>query len=329
MAIRVEITDVLNAQRRIAPLVRHTPLEYSLPLSQKCGGQVYVKWENQQLCKAFKIRGALNKMLCLSREERERGVVTASSGNHAQALAYAANMLRVHAEICVPLACPETKKNMVRFRGGEWVRLHVVGNSFEETERESFRLRDEEKRVYVSAFEDRLIAAGQGTLALEMLMDEPELDVLICPVSGGGLIAGVVAAARALRPSIQIWGAFASLNTSWEVAWRDGEVRLDAPEEDSLADALGGAASPEMFAAVRDQMAGVIGVTESQIKSSIALLHREEHQIVEGGAAVSVAALLSGKIDVKNKRVGVVISGGNIDEARLMAILTEKESERE
>ena len=323
MAIHVDITDVLCARKRIAPLVRHTPLEYSFSLSQRCGADVFVKWENQQLCKAFKIRGALNKMLCLSEEEKKRGVVTASSGNHAQAIAYAAKMLHVHAEICVPLACPETKKNMVRARGGEWVQLHVVGSTFEETEQASFQLQREKGLTYVSAFEDRLIAAGQGTLALEMLMDEPELDVLICPVSGGGLIGGVAAAARALRPSIEIWGAFASCNTSWEVAWREGAVCLDAPEEDSLADALGGAASPDMFAGVREHLTGVLGVTEAQIKESIALLHKEEHQIVEGGAAVSVAALLSGKIDVANKRVGVVISGGNIDETRLMAILGE------
>ncbi len=318
-SIACDITDVLKASRFLKGRVRHTPLERSYPLSERVGADVFVKWENQQLCGAFKIRGALNKLFSLSDAERARGVVTASSGNHAQAVAMGASLLGIRAVICVPGYCPETKKQMVRRRGGEWVDLRVIGHAYDEAEVEALRLAREEGLVFVSAYEDRLIAAGQGSLAVEMLFDEPELDTIICPISGGGLITGVVTAAAALHPGIRVWGAHARNNPGWTEGWKAGRI-VPVEELDSIADALGGAASQPLFEYLHGRLAGVVDVSEDEIERAIAFMHREHHQVVEGGGAVAVAALLAGRVETAGHRIGIVVSGGNIADEKLLPI---------
>lgn len=314
------ITDILIARKMLWGKVRHTPLEYSFPLSALTGAHVYLKLENQQHANSFKIRGAINKMYALSEAERERGVVTASSGNHAQGLATAAAMLRVRAVVCVPETCPETKKSSVRARGGQYVDLRVVGAQYDNTEREALRLADEEGYSFVSAYEDTYIAAGQGTLAVEMFEDEPELDIIFCPLSGGGLLTGVSVAALALRPSVQLWGTFAENNPSWSHAWEAGKVE-PVGEIDSIADALGGAASGKLFGFIRRTLAGILPASEEAIERNMAWIHRHHHLVVEGAAGTALAGLMSGKVEVRGKNVGVVISGGNVDDAKLIGIL--------
>lgn len=314
------ITDVLLAAKAISGKVRHTPLELSYSLSAQTGATVYLKLESQQHANSFKIRGAMNKMLALGPEELGRGVVTASSGNHAQGLATAAAMLRVNAVICVPEICPETKKASVLARGGQYVELRVVGAQYDETEAEAFRIAEREGRVFVSAYEDTWIAAGQGTVALEMLADEPELDLILCPLSGGGLMAGVTVAARALRPDIELYGTLAGRNPSWAEAFKEGRV-VPVREEDSIADALGGGASALLFPFIHRKINGILLMFEEEIERAIAYVHRHNHLVIEGAAATAVAALLSGRVDIVGKRVGVVISGGNIDEDKLLTIL--------
>ena len=314
------ITDVLVARKKIGASVRHTPLEYSYPLSAKTGASVYLKLENLQHANSFKIRGAINKMLSLSPEQREKGVVTASSGNHAQGLATAAAMLKSRAVICVPELCPETKKQSVVARGGKYVELRVVGAQYDDTERAALRMAEEEGLLFVSAFEDTHIAAGQGTLAVEMLLDEPELDVIFCPLSGGGLLTGVAVASRALRPGIGLWGTMAKNNPSWQNAWKVGSVE-PIRELDSIADALGGAASPKLFPFIRETIDGILDASEDEIEQCMAWMHRNHHLVIEGASATAVVALLSGKVDVKGKKVGVVISGGNVDDSKLIGIL--------
>lgn len=319
-SIRPTITDVLQAARFLQGRIYRTPLEYSFPLSEKSGAEVFVKWENQQKCRSFKIRGALNKMFSLSEEERARGVVTASSGNHAQGVATAAKMLQTRAVICVPGMCPETKRQAIRNLGGEFVELKVVGHFYDDAEAESFRLRDEEGLTYVSAFEDLKIAAGQGTLGLEMLMDEPELDVILCPLSGGGLASGVMTAARALRPGIEFWGVHAEANPAWPESFKAGKV-VPVEEEETIADGLCGGASQPNFEYLKENLTGTMAVSEEEIETAMAFVHNHHHQIIEGAAAVATAALIAGKLDLKGRRVGVVVSGGNVDDARLLKIL--------
>jgi threonine dehydratase len=317
-----DITDVLKAGKLLSGLVRHTPLEYSHPLSELTGARVYMKLENQQHANSFKIRGALNKMYSLTEDERAHGVITASSGNHAQGLATAAAMLRTKAVICVPETCPDTKKASVRARGGEYVDLRVNGVQYDDTERTALEIADEEKLTFVSAYEDTYIAAGQGTLALEMFLDEPELDVIFCPLSGGGLLTGVAAAALALRPSVELWGTMAKNNPSWSRAWDAGRV-VPVEETDSIADALGGSASPKLFDFIRHNITGIADISEEDIAKAMAFAHKNHHMVIEGAAGTAIAALMSGKAAMKGKRAAVVISGGNVDDAKFVRILNE------
>jgi len=315
-----DITDVLLAARFLDGKIRKTPCEMSPALEQRTGRQVALKWENQQICASFKVRGALNKMFSLTEKEKEAGVITASSGNHAQGVAMAASMLGVRAVICVPGTCPETKRNAIRARGGEWVDLKVIGHFYDEAELEAKRLCSEKRMTYVSAFEDLHVAAGQGTLGLEFIMDMPDITTLLVPISGAGLITGVMVAARALRPDIAVWGVYAKANPSWPRAWSLGKV-VPVEEEETLADALSGAASSELFGFVRENLNGLIEITEEEMAEAILFLHREHHQVVEGAGAIGVAALLSGKAPEAEGKTGVVISGGNIDEKKLLELL--------
>lgn len=320
-AISPTVTDILMAYRFLKGKVRHTPLEFSYLLSEESGAKVFLKWENQQHCASFKIRGALNRMYALGQEERKRGVVTASSGNHAQGVATAAALLGVKAVICVPGMCPETKKTAIRRRGGEWVDLRVIGHFYDEAEEEAKRLASVEGMTFVSAYEDFHVVCGQGTVAVEMLLDEPDLDVLVVPISGGGLISGITAAALALRPGIEIWGVHAKANPSWTRGWAEGRI-VPVVEEDTLADALSGAASQILYEYLRPRLEGVIQVSEPAMASAVAFLHKEHHQVVEGSGAIGVAALREKRLRAQGRKIGVVVSGGNIDEARLLNILT-------
>lgn len=314
------ITDVLIARNLLRGKVRHTPLEFSHPLSALTEAEVFLKLENAQHANSFKIRGAVNKMYALSEEERARGVITASSGNHAQGLAAAAAMLKTRAVICVPEICPETKKASVRARGGDYVDLRVVGAQYDDTERAAMEYARDEGLSFISAFEDTHIAAGQGTVALEMLLDEPELDVIFSPLSGGGLLTGIAVAARALRPGIELWGTFAENNPSWTRAWEEGRV-VPVAEEPSLADALGGGASAELYPFIRESLTGILPISEEDIARAMAWMHKHHHMVIEGASGTSVAGLVSGKVDVRGKKAGVVISGGNVDDARFIKIL--------
>lgn len=314
------ITDVLIARNRISGQVRRTPLEHSHQLSKMCGAEVYLKLENQQIANSFKIRGAMNKMFSMSDEQREHGVVTASSGNHAQGLAAAASKLASRAVICVPETCPETKKSSVIARGGRFVDLRVAGRTYDDTERVALKIASDDGLTYVSAYEDTEIAAGQGTLAVEIMLDVPDIDVIICPLSGGGLMTGVAVASRALRPGVELWGTTARNNQSWQHAWDAGRVE-PIEERDSIAEALGGSASQKLYPFIRRTINGIIDSTEDEIMESVAFIHGAHHQVIEGAPGTAVAALLFNKIDVRGKKVALVISGGNLDDSEAVEIL--------
>lgn len=314
------ITDVLMAYRFLKNRVRHTPTERSGPLSDLLGEETYLKMENQQIAGSFKLRGALNKMFSLSSEEAGKGVVTPSSGNHAQGIAMAARMLQVKAVVCVPGVCPETKQHAIRRRGGEFVELRVVGHFYDDAEEEAHRLAGEEGYTFVSSYEDHFVVCGAGTVGIEMLMDEPELDLLVVPAGGGGLINGVAIAARALRPEIEIYGVQSVASDPWVRSWPLGKV-VEVEYEDSLADGLMGSIPQSLVDLAKKRIKDFIAVTEDDIARAIAFLHREHHQVVEGSGAIGVAALMAGRIPIEGKKVGVVLSGGNIDEKRLMGVL--------
>lgn len=322
MVIDPSITDVLLAYRFLKSRVRHTPTEKSEPLSRKLGTDVFIKWENHQIAGSFKLRGALNKMFSLSCDEMKLGVVTPSSGNHAQGVAMAAKMLGVKAVICVPGVCPSTKQEAIRMRGGEFVDLRVVGHFYDDAEAEAKRLAREEGLTFVSSYEDHFVLSGAGTVGLELMMDEPELDVLVVPAGGGGLINGIAIAAKALRPNVEIYGIQSVASQPWVKSWPVGKV-VDVEYEDSLADGLMGSIPQSLLDLSKKRIRDFLAVTEDDIARAIAFLHHEHHQVVEGAGAIGVAALMAGKIPVEGKKVGVVISGGNIDKKRLMEVLNQ------
>ncbi len=320
MVIDPTITDVLLAYRFLKSRVRHTPTERSAPLSEKLGTNVFIKWENQQIAGSFKLRGALNKMFSLSCDETKLGVVTPSSGNHAQGVAIAAKMLGVRAVICVPGVCPMTKQKAIKMRGGEFVDLRVIGHFYDDAEAEAKRLAREEGLTFVSSYEDHFVVSGAGTLGLELMMDEPELDLLVVPAGGGGLLNGIAIAAKALRPHVELYGIQSVASQPWIKSWPLGRV-VEVEYEDSLADGLMGSIPQSLLDLSKKRIKDFLAVTEDDIARAIAFLHNEHHQVVEGSGAIGVAALLAGKIPVEGKNVGVVISGGNIDKKRLMEVL--------
>ena len=321
LPIDPSITDVAKAYRFLKNRVRHTPTEYSFPLSEICGAPVYLKWENQQLCGSFKLRGALYKMNSLSLEERARGVVTCSSGNHGQGVALAAKELGIRTLIFVPNVCPETKKNAIKRRGGEFVELVVTSGDYDFAEHSAHVHAEKNGMTYVSSFEDATVISGQGTAGFEMFSDEPDIELLIIPAGGGGLMNGIAIAAKALNPDVEIWGVQSVASNPWVVSWADGIVR-EVTYLETLADGLAGYIPQSLLSLAKKRVTGILEITEEDIAKAIAFLHREHHQIVEGAGAVGVAALLAGKIDPKGRKTGIVISGGNIDEEKLKAILS-------
>lgn len=320
MPYNVTITDILKAAKFLRGKTRRTPMEISPALSKHMGADVWLKLENQQIAGSFKPRGAFYRIFALGEAERGRGIITCSSGNHAQGVAMAASALKTHAVICVPGQCPQVKRDAILERGGEFVELRVVGTYYDEAEAECFRMAERERLTFISAFDDPDIAAGQGTVALEMLQEEPELDAIICQLSGGGLIRGVATAAKALRPDIEVWGVHASANPAWPEALQRGYV-APTEEEVSLADALGGGACQNHFDFVKREINGVVGVSEAEIAHGIKFLFRHHHQAVEGAGAIATAALLAGKIPTKAARIGVIVSGGNISAEKLATVL--------
>ncbi len=322
MLITPEMRDVLKAARFLEGRIRKTPVEKSYPLSDMAGSEVFLKWENQQLCGSFKVRGALNKMYSLTPLERGRGVITASSGNHAQGVAMAASLLGVRAVICVPGSCPDTKREAILSRGSGLVDLRVIGRFYDEAEAEAKAVAERDGLVYVSAYEDHHIVSGQGTLGLEFLMEVPDLDLLIVPLSGGGLISGVATAARALRPGIEVIGVHASANPSWKEALKNCAV-VPVAESDNYADALSGGASGILFPLVRKIVSGLSDVSEHEIAKAIVFLHSNHHQVVEGAGSIGVAAVLARRIETGGRKTGIVISGGNISDGTILKAYAE------
>ncbi len=320
--IEPTITDILQARNFLDGKIRRTPVEISPHLSDISGADVFLKWENHQICGSFKVRGALNRMYALSDSERRRGVITASSGNHAQGVAMAASLLGIKAVICVPGSCPQTKRDAIISRGKGMVDLRVIGRYYDEAEVEAKVVSERDGLVYVSAYEDHHVVCGQGTLGVEFIMDIPDLDLLLVPISGGGLISGIAIAAHALRPGIEVLGIHAQTNPTWKVAWERGEV-VPVEEEDTYADALSGAASPVLFPLIRRIVGGLVEVSEIEIARGVSFLHSHHHQVVEGAGALGVAALLAGKIQTNGRKTGVVISGGNIGDKTLLRAIAE------
>lgn len=319
----VTFDDVLAARERIAGQVDRTPVRYSRRLSQLTGAEVWVKFDNLHFTGSFKERGALNRLLQLTGDERKRGVVAASAGNHAQALAYHGARLDVPVTIVMPEGTPFTKADGTRAHGATVV---IKGQDFSGSTEEAHRLRDEEGFVFVSAFDDAGIVTGQGVCAVEFLEDAPELEALLIPIGGGGLIAGCAVAAKAMKPDIRIFGVEAAMYPSFS-ARRRGETAKCGGQ--TIAEGIAIKAVGDIPFAIADPLVeDVLVCEEAHFETAVAYYATLEKTVAEGAGAGGLAALLAYPDRFRGMKVGLVLCGGNID-ARMLAVVLNRELVRE
>ena len=313
------LDDVRAASRRLGDRVFRTPVVASPAFDEACGHTVFFKCENLQRAGSFKIRGALNKLLTLTGEERRRGVVAFSSGNHAQGVALAGRLTGTSAVVCMPSDAPALKLEATRGYGAE-----VVLYDRQKDDREALarRIASETGRVVVPPFDDYAIMAGQGTAALELMDDVGELEVLVAPVGGGGLMAGCSTVARALRPGITIVGVETETANDTYLSLRRGE-RVSIPPPPTIADGIRLTTPGALtFPILQENLRDVVLVSDAQVIEAVRFLAFHVRIVVEPTAAVSAAAVLTGGLPVdRGARVGVVLSGGNVDPAMLVEIL--------
>ena len=312
-ALPISRADVEAAALAIEGAVVRTPCLHSQTLSQLTGAEIWLKFENLQFTAAYKERGALNRLLSLTPEERARGVIAASAGNHAQGLAYHARRLGIPATIVMPTHTPTMK--VMQTEGHD---AHVVlhGEKFEDSMAHALGLAAKRGFVFVHAFDDAMVMAGQGTVGMEMLEVVPDLDILVVPVGGGGLIAGIATYAKAVKPDIEVVGVEAELYPSMYAKLRGETLVCDG---DTLAEGIA-VKTPGVltFAVVKALVDDIVLVAERDLERAVAMLLNIEKTVVEGAGAAGLAALLAHPRRFRGRKVGLVLCGGNID-TRLLA----------
>jgi threonine dehydratase len=302
LAIRIAPTlaDIQEARQRLLGIAELTPIYLSESFSRRCGREVRLKAENLQRTGAFKVRGAVNKLTTLSPDERAAGVVAASAGNHGQAVAWAARELGIHARIFVPDTAPMAKVEACRNYGSETV---LSGEYFEDAMAAAIAYVEETGGTFIHPYEDQLVVAGQGTIGLELLEQEPDVETVLIPIGGGGLALGISTALRALRPEVRIVGVEAG-REGYTIA--DG-IAVKVPSEFTMP-------------LLEDLLDDIVSVTDEEISEAIVLLMERAKLVVEGAGAVGVAALLAGKAGGSGTAVPI-LSGGNIDPTLLISVM--------
>ncbi len=315
----VTISDVLQAHRAIRPFIRKTPLIYSPYLSEKTGGKIWLKLECWQPTGSFKVRGALNKVHTLTDAEKARGVVTASAGNHGLGVSYAASQLGVkEATVFVPNHAPQSKIAKLQTFP---VSLRRVGETYEEAHQAAARFARETGAVEIPAYDDTAVIAGQGTMALEMMTDLPQVDVVVVPVGGGGMMAGIATVLRALAPNAHLVGVQPEATPAALLSYRQGKAIDPYDHAPTLADGLAGGFGALPFALTKDAPPEIVLVNEDGLLHGIYVALAHHQLVVEPSGAVGLAALLAGAVDVGGKTAVCVLSGGNVDVAVLRQAL--------
>jgi len=319
--IGLTMRDIYSARARIAPIARKTPLVSSSALTELTGNEITLKLESLQETGSFKPRGAANKILSLDPGVRQRGVITVSSGNHGRALAYVAHRLGLRAVVCLYDTVPANKRDAIQKLGAEVV---IKGSTYQEASKEAYRLVEKEGLEMIHPYNDPLVIAGQGTIGLELLEQFPDLDAVVVPLSGGGLLGGIAFTLKSADPGIHIVGVMMERGPAMVESLRAGRV-VDIVEEPTLAHALAGNIHPceYTFELVRKTIDETVLVSEEEIASAMTFALERHHLVVEGAGAVGIAALISGKVKHLGKHVAVVISGGNVDMALLLRIAQE------
>jgi threonine dehydratase len=300
LRIAPTLADIQEARERLQGIAEQTPIYLSETFSRRCGREVRLKAENLQRTGAFKVRGAVNKLATLSAQEREAGVVAASAGNHGQAVAWAARELGVHARIFVPDTAPMAKVEACRNYGAD---TELSGEFFEDALVAARAYVDETGGTFIHPYEDQLVVAGQGTIGLELVEQEPEVGTVLIPIGGGGLALGISTALRALRPEVRIVGVQAGID-GYTIA--DG-IAVKDPSDFTMP-------------LLEDLLDDIVSVTDEEISEAIVLLLERAKLVVEGAGAVGVAALLAGKAGGTGTAVPI-LSGGNIDATMLISVM--------
>ena len=310
------IDDIRAAAERIKGAVIRTPMLVSRTLSEIIGAEVWLKFENLQFTAAYKERGALNKLLQLSDEERARGVIAASAGNHAQAVAYHAKRLGIPATIVMPELTPTVKVTQTAGHGATVV---LFGKIVDDAFARARELALENGYVFVHAFDDPQIIAGAGTLGVEILEDAPDLDTIVIPIGGGGLMSGIAIAARAIKPDIELIGVEAELYPSMKCAIQHCQMPLGG---DTLAEGIAVKQPGELTSRILSDLANdVVLVPERELERAVAMLAGIEKTVVEGAGAAGLAAMIADKDRFAGKKVATILCGGNIDTHLLANVL--------
>jgi threonine dehydratase len=314
----IGIQDIQAAMGRIREAIRVSPCTYSEAFSALTNNTIFLKLDNQQRTGAFKERGALNKLLTLTAEERARGVIAASAGNHAQGMAYHAGRQGIRASIYMPLPTPLTKVSATRAYGAEVV-LH--GTNYDEAYEEAVKQSRERHLTLIHAFDDDAVIAGQGTLGLEILEQQPDVEVIVAPIGGGGLIGGIACAAKEKKPSVRVFGVQPAKLPSMKAAIEHGSPVTIKPAA-TIADGIAvRRAGERTFPLVQKYVDDIVTVEEEEIANAILLLLEREKTLAEGAGAASIAAVLNHKLPLEGKKVAVLVCGGNIDVTLLARII--------
>jgi threonine dehydratase len=306
----IQLYEITQASERIKDVVVKTPLNYAPILSEKYNSKIYIKKENLQLTGSFKLRGAFNKIANLSEEDRKKGVVAASAGNHAQGVAYSSKHFHIDATIVMPEATPLLKVTGVKSHGANVI-LH--GANYDEAYKYAIEFAKQNNKTFVHPYADDDVITGQGTIALEIHDEIKNLDMIIVPIGGGGLISGIASAYKQLNPNIKIIGVVASGANAMKKSYYNKEI-IDGIAVRTIADGIAVRdVTPKMYENIIELVDEVVEVEDKEIASAILFLLEQQKLVVEGAGAVGTAAIMHNKIDIKNKKVATILSGGNID----------------
>lgn len=316
------LADVLVAARRLQGVARRTPLERSTWLTEQAGADVWLKLETQQRTGSFKLRGAYNAVAALTREERARGLVTASAGNHGQGVALAASLAGLApAVVFVPASAPEAKKRRIARHGAE---LREVQGTYDDAHHAAEAHAARTGACFINAFSDPAVVAGQGTVGLEIVQELPGVRTILVPVGGGGISGGVGIVARAMGSGIRVIGVQTEATSAMHASLAAGRV-VSPPYGATLCEGLEGDVDQRGLALAAEVLDGVVLVAEAAVRRAMRRLFQEEGIVAEGSAAVGVAALLEGAVERIEGPAAVVLTGGNVDGDRLAGILAERD----
>ncbi len=314
MPMEVTPAEILKARKALVGLIDRTPLRHSQGLSELSGAEVHIKWENLQRTGSYKPRGALYRMSLLTREERGRGVITASAGNWALGVALAARSMGVAAKICVPANTPNVKVDRCRALGAEIV-LH--GSYFDESFAHAQELARKEGRVYVSGTDDHSVFAGHGTVGLEISEDMPDVEKVLVPIGGGGLMTGISCWMKSVAPGLKAIGVQSTAARTMYECFRARKL-VDVPVPPTLCEGLAGGITQLNLDLALRYVDEVVLAEEGSLRGAIIWTMKNERQVVEGSGVVGIAAILQGKVKFsRGEKVAVVVSGGNIDLDRI------------